>query len=66
MDLKIWACVGLQYGLHKTKKLHSKTNMNEKEIWELEINMIKIWNSQRIKIKFFKKWIGLPKNAEWH
>lgn len=41
MDLKIWACVGLQYGLHKTKKLHSKTNMNEKEIWELEINMIK-------------------------
>lgn len=43
MDIKIWECVGLQYGvLHKTKKLHSKTNMNEKEIWELEINMFKI------------------------
>lgn len=43
MDIKIWECVGLQYRLHKTKKLHSKTNMNEKEIWELEINMFKIY-----------------------
>lgn len=28
-----------QEGLYKTKKLHSKTIKNEKEIWELEINM---------------------------
>lgn len=42
MDIKIWECVALQYGRQKTKKLHSKTNMNEKEIWELEINMFKI------------------------